>query len=272
MKSNLDLTVIIPINNLSDSNFNAMLRVAMASIENNKYSPKEVIIVHHTSEEISLLNINSAEFTFPFRLLENTESNSFQGQINFAVKDINTKYFTFLEFDDEFSINWFNNVKIYTDAYPEIDMFLPIISDFTNKGEFIGYTNEAAWAFNFSDTLGYIDHEVLLEYPNINPDGMVINTEAFKLIGGYKSNIKLTFNYEFLLRATEMTKTIMVIPKIGYKHTNMRESSLFWDYKNSTDVSIKIEPEEAIFWMDAAKKEFYYTNDRDIKYGQNEDI
>jgi hypothetical protein len=45
----------------------------------------------------------------------------------------------------------------------------------------------------------------------------------FKTIGGYKPSIKLTFNYEFLLRFTNTGRNIMVIPKMGYKHTNMRQ-------------------------------------------------
>ena len=70
-----------------------------------------------------------------------------------------------------------------------------IVDVFFNRhdNKFLGLTNEAAWAFNFSSALGEIDHEVLLEYPNINPDGMVIKTETYKSIGGYKPSMKLTF-------------------------------------------------------------------------------
>ena len=46
-----------------------------------------------------------------------------------------------------------------------------------------------------------------------------------------KSSMKLTFNYEFLLRATYNDTVIMTIPKVGYKHTNQRVDHLFWDYK-----------------------------------------
>ena len=57
---------------------------------------------------------------------------------------------------------------------------------------------------------------------------------------------------------------IMTIPKIGYKHINMRENSLFWDYKN--DSKQRITPEEAAFWVEQAKKEYFFTYDRAIKY------
>ena len=79
-----------------------------------------------------------------------------------------------------------------------------------------------------------------------------------------KSSIKLTFNYEFLLRATYNDCVIMSIPKVGYKHTNQRTNSLFWDYKFKTDV--KLNPEEAQFWVELAKKEYFFTSDREILY------
>jgi hypothetical protein len=43
----------------------------------------------------------------------------------------------------------------------------------------------------------------------------------------------------------------------------MRESSLFWSYKNGNNV---LTDNEVKFWIDTAKKEYFFTNDRDIKY------
>ena len=44
----------------------------------------------------------------------------------------------------------------------------------------------------------------------------------------------------------------------------MRENSLFWSYKN--DKKMKLEEPEVKFWLDTAKKEFYFKNKRDVKY------
>jgi hypothetical protein len=44
---------------------------------------------------------------------------------------------------------------------------------------------------------------------------------------------------------------------------NLREGSIFWDYKNGED---KIDQSEAKFWIDAAKKEYFFTTERDINY------
>jgi hypothetical protein len=271
MKTNIDLTVVIPVHAVSDPNFNQLLDSALTSIENNEIHPAKVMIVRCGCGDVKEIvdNLDKSKYTYNLEIVENLTGRSFQNQMNYAATQVTTKYFSLLEFDDEFSINWLKNVKIYTETYPETEMFLPIITDVTADNKFVGLTNEAAWAFNFSDTLGQIDHEVLLEFPNINPDGMVINTETFKSIGGYKPSMRLTFNYEFLLRFTNNGRNIMVIPKMGYKHMNMRPTSLFWEYKNSEDEANRVEPDEARFWMETAKNEFFYKEDRNINYEKN---
>lgn len=93
---------------------------------------------------------------------------------------------------------------------------------------------------------------------------MVINKESFEEIGGFKSSIRLTFVYEFLLRATYNDLKVFTIPKVGYKHTNMRPDSLFWNYKFNKDELI--DSKEASFWIDTAKKEYFFSSDRQITY------
>ena len=86
----------------------------------------------------------------------------------------------------------------------------------------------------------------------------------YEAVGGLKSSMKLTFNYEFLLRATYNDCTIMTIPKVGYKHTNQRTNSLFWDYKFNKDEQLS--PDEAKFWIELSKKEYFFTKDRNLEY------
>jgi len=57
----------------------------------------------------------------------------------------------------------------------------------------------------------------------------------------------------------------MTIPRLGYKHLNLREGSIFWNYKNSTE---KMLDEEVKFWIQTAKKEYFFTDDRSIKNEQ----
>ena len=59
----------------------------------------------------------------------------------------------------------------------------------------------------------------------------------------------------------------MTIPRLGYQHVNFREDSLFWNYKNSE--KMRLSQEEVKFWLDTAKKEFFFKNNRDINYVEN---
>ena len=133
-------------------------------------------------------------------------------------------------------------------------------------GVFVGFTNEATFASNISQEMGYLSTETLLNYQNFQISGMVVKKEVFENVGGLKGNFKLTFGYEFLLRLTNGHK-VLTIPKIGYKHTNMREGSIFWNYKNGDS---KLTPDEVKFWVESAKKEYFYTNQREINYEPQE--
>ena len=111
--------------------------------------------------------------------------------------------------------------------------------------------------------MGILTNETLQTFQNFQISGMVFNKNKFLEMGGIKPNIKLTFGYELFLRLTHNSIKIMTIPRIGYKHINLREGSIFWNYKNGEE---KMSQDEAKFWIDSAKKEYFYTNNRDIKY------
>jgi hypothetical protein len=96
---------------------------------------------------------------------------------------------------------------------------------------------------------------------------MMIKKESFIDYGMMKTSFKLTFGYEFLLRMTQNSVNFMTIPKIGYKHTNLREGSIFWNYKNGDN---RLSEDEVRFWIDLAKKEYLFINQREIKYEPQE--
>jgi len=58
----------------------------------------------------------------------------------------------------------------------------------------------------------------------------------------------------------KLKRALANLPKLGYKHTNQRDGSLFKGYKDSID------PDEARFWMNLAKKEYFFIQDRNITY------
>ena len=164
---------------------------------------------------------------------------------------------------DEYSFIWFKNVNDYIKYHPECDGFLPIVVDVDDKDMFAGYTNEATFAASFNTEIGILTNDLLNQYQNFQTSGMVIKKSVLDNFGGFKKSMKLTFVYEFLLRLTYNAARIMTIPRLGYKHANMRESSIFWNYKNGKNV---LTDNEVKFWIDTAKKEYFFTNDREIKY------
>jgi hypothetical protein len=111
--------------------------------------------------------------------------------------------------------------------------------------------------------MGFLTNDILHDYQNFQTSGIILKREVFINTGGFKSSFKLTFGYEFLLRLTYNGAVIMTIPRLGYKHTNLREGSIFWNYKFGDN---KIADDEVRFWLDTAKKEYFFTTDRNIKY------
>ena len=146
----------------------------------------------------------------------------------------------------------------------DVDVFLPIVKDVNVDGKFLSFTNESAWAYGFTEKQGFIDNEVLLDYQNYQTSGGLYRTQVIKDNGMFKENIKLTFSYELLLRLTHNGVKIMSVPRIGYQHVNFREDSLFWSYKNNE--TTKLKEDEVKFWLETAKKEFFFKNKRDVNY------
>jgi hypothetical protein len=60
----------------------------------------------------------------------------------------------------------------------------------------------------------------------------------------------------------------MTIPKLGYKHTALRDGSIFWNYKYGPD---RLTENEIKFWISSAKQEYFFNDDRNIKYKSEND-
>lgn len=175
------------------------------------------------------------------------------------------EWFMVLEYDDYFNNNWFTNVEKYIEYMPDVSAFLPLTELIDNSNnQFIGYGNEAPWASSFSEEIGFIDHDCLQQYFDFYLTGSVFNSKDWNEFGGLKPSIKLTFWYEFLLRFTNNSKKLYVIPKLGYNHYLNRENSLYDYYQKNID------SDESQFWLDVAKQDYFYKSERDIeKYTYN---
>ena len=259
-----DITVILPIHEFN-SEIGNWLKMSVNSVNIQIEKPEKFIIVYNPAIEKEIKETITDQETNNIKdiieyLPNTTGEYDFCSQINFASEQVKTEYLSFIEFDDEYSRIWFKNVKKYMNSYPEVDMFLPIVVETDSTGNFLTFTNETVWAKDFSEEMGVLDNNTLARYANFNFDGMVIKTKTFERFGKLKPSIRLTFIYEFLLRLTFNDTKIMVIPKLGYRHSNQRQGSLFVEYQKT------LTQDEARFWLNLAKKEYFFKEDRKIMY------
>lgn len=239
-----ELVVIIPMNEFGKENIE-LLNKAVESI------PSELNVllsVPNGTDGKKLKGISDR-----LGVVSESEGSSFAELVNAAANTIEEKWFSILEFDDTYTPIWYDNAKKYIEFMPStsVFMYLEDITDF-NDGRYIGFGNEAAWASAFSNEIGFIDNDCLQNYFDFYMTGSIFNTADWKEVGGLKPSIKITFWYEWLLRATNKNKTVYVIPKVGYNHKLGRKGSLIETYKST------ISQEETQWWFDLAKKEYIF--------------
>lgn len=252
------ITTIIPLNKYDDD-VKGMLEMALKSFAETNKNDVSALMISGPKEVLEKVKENhsvEAEYV-------ETKDSWFSAQINAAVKHVKTEFFSILEYDDEFTPIWFDNVVKYIDAGDDISVYLPLTEVFDHEHKEngpVGYVNEAVWASSFSEKLGYFDNECLQDYLIFNTTGGVFKTKDFIDIGGLKESMKLSFWYEFLLRAINKDKNVFVIPKVGYFHIVNRAGSLALAYANT------MSDRESDFWVELARKEYMYKTDRKKTY------
>ena len=202
--------------------------------------------------------VNDIDYKDKCTILSNgTGKIDFCSQINFATEFIKDKFFSILEYDDEYYKKWFYQFTQYQLGNEDVSIFLPVNVVYDSKSpDYWQYGNEMPLATSFSNELGYIDFDCLQNFSAFNITGGIIRTEDFISCGKFKSSIKVSFTYELFLRMTKKNYKIMVIPKQGYKHAYNVEGSLTKQYEK------EISENDIEKWFDLAKKECAYKDDR----------
>ena len=263
----MNVSIIIPTHEYNDKISN-LLDKAIESIikQENIIELPEVLIVYPVNLDADITSFKDSIFhkyqdKVKIKLISNQNKTDYQSQINLAVDSVTTDYFSVLEFDDEYGTTFFRNVEKYIKTYPEIDVFLTMMIEVNEKNEGIKLTNETVWAQQFvgeNGEMGYLNANSLKQYSDFKLSGAVIKKSDFINLGKYKSNIKLAFMYEYLLRALNNASKVFTIPKIGYKHLATREGSMFDNYLKNMPI------DERKFWFETATKESNFSNDRII--------
>ena len=262
----MDITVVLPIHEWNDEVeklYDKALETAneQEGIDGEKI---DVIVVYAAAIEESFGKTVAKEYNnLNITVIKNEEKTDFQSQVNLGAKNVKTKYFSILEFDDEYSLTYFKimNQHVSSPEFKDVEVFLPIIVETNENDEAMKLTNETVWSKQFvgeNGTIGYLNAPSLNQYTDFKICGGLFKTSEFNEAGGLKSNIKLTFQYEFLLRYLNNASKIYTVPKIGYKHLIQREGSLFDNIGKTMDMK------ERSFWFNTAKKESNFFNDREI--------
>jgi len=261
-----NLTTIIPVNKITSDELN-LLETALKSINEQQdvETPNKVIVIH--TSEIDDLITEFSKKTFEkleIKYISNDGSTSISNQINTAIASVETEYFSYLEFDDEFTTFYFKHVNDYIQNFKDVSLFLPLTIDIIKaNNSFVRYGNAEAFARDVTEVQGYVTHDTLRKMPIFNSiSGGIFKLVDFIELGKLKENIKYSFIYEYLLRITNQDQKIMVIPKLGYLHTIDRTNSFGVSLSNSD-----ITKEEHTFWFETAQKEFHFTKvDRKVEY------
>ena len=253
-----DINIIIPIHKLDEST-KELLKNAVNSVKENRntYSNGELKIVYVISNDVDKNFIETLDDNYI--ILNNSGKTDFCSQINYAVDNINSEFFSILEYDDEYCNNWFKMANKYFYSNEDVSVFLPINIMYSENKTNWQYGNEMVLATSFSNEIGIIDFDCLEDCFVFNLTGGVFNTNDFKEIGKFKPSLKIASNYEFLLRLTNKKLKAMVVPKEGYKHMVAREGSIT-DNCNKTMTDSEIEK-----YFKLAKKEYEFVEDRNKK-------
>jgi hypothetical protein len=276
MNISKNTTVILPIHSLSGEVNISLFNKAIKSIYQNEknlediYSPEKLLIVFDGKDkELKkfLIDYDFSSYPFTTNLVENNEKTDIASQINLGVANCDTEWFSILEFDDEYLPYWFGLFETFRKKKDNVSIFLPIVALSDMDKNLIRFENELSFAqLETIDEEGYLNLKTIESIPNFSLSGAVIKKNDFLKIGGIKTNFKLTFIYEFMIRAAHKCLKIFTIPKIGYIHRSTREDSYLYLLLKDNNSVHKISKEEFNYLMyDVALKEYFFTEEREIK-------
>jgi hypothetical protein len=237
----------------------------MAVFSKNENIVTDLIVVGPSlpTDKIMSLVEWTDEFS-SFNVVDNSGETDFCSQVNFAVAEAaKNDYFMVVEFDDMVTPKWLTMAAPYVEKRKKVSVFLPLVElyDINDSTAPNGYVNEIAWSSSFvQNELGLLDVEALKEYCNFNLTGALIRKNDFVKAGCLKPSIKLSFNYELLLRMANLYGEVFVIPKVGYYHFIGRMDSLTHSYHST------MSQKEGAWWITLAGQEYLFKKDRKKEY------
>lgn len=260
MKMNSDVTFILPLHKIEDGMVEDIKR-AVTSVKElrNGDDCKFIMVGPDTACEKFKEIYESVGAPQELTFVPNNDDLRFETQVNAAVSQCFTKYFSVLEFDDfynEFALDVFRRYSRSV-QYANVGVFLSLQELVDAKTERVdSFANEMAWSASFAENLGYVSGPELEVYYDFNGSGAFIKTEPFIANGGLKPSMKIASWYEFLLRMCYHQLDVFVIPKVCYVHFVGRDGSNMVVTKESMNEM------EGSWLIEIAKQEYFFNEDR----------
>ena len=193
-----------------------------------------------------------------------------------------------VEPEDGYSVKWFEYANKFSEENPTVGIFAPLAKNMSG-GAFSGIMNESPWVDGLNvEEAGKFDLNLLQRFNCLNPLGTVYKIQQIlehsfregENADGralpMKESMKLSHYYEFLLRMVYDAVPVMTIPRIGYELKSVRKEA-FYDSSCKIPQDLNFLPadrgglsaDEARFWFEIAKKEFFHDEDRKKVYEQS---
>jgi hypothetical protein len=240
-------------------------------VTNESGNPEEKVI--ESENKISITVVKTSADTFP---------KVFNDLFNVA-RQGGYEAMSIIEVEDSIGPNWYNVANIYMTENENVGFFLPMIRSIQN-GAMSGIMNEACWAEGISEEAGKFDMNLLLRFNCANPLAAVYRVNSLEEYseekdGRYypmKESVKLSHYYEFFLRMAYNDIKMMTVPRIGY---DFRVNQMAQEFKHQSskipnNITVLSEENggvtaaEASFWLELAKKEYFFDEDRNKVYEQ----
>ncbi|MCB0749409.1 MAG: glycosyltransferase [Ignavibacteriae bacterium] len=254
--TNNNLTIIIPVHELNGEDDIELLQNAQNSLNNQ--TNKDFKVLFYINDKVKFKN--ELDDSLEVNIVKSTEKFSYQTAVNNAVNEIDTDYFSVLEFDDIFHPTYVKNFYDHlNNQKDDVDLYLNIVFEVNNENQMMGLRNEIAWVVNKMQKIGFLDIDSVRQIVgSFSLVGAIYSKEAFLESGGFKFNIEIFFNQEFILRFLNSGYDIYVMPKILVNHMNFRKGSYF-------DLCDKqYDADEKRGYFNLIHKEYLYKNDREI--------
>lgn len=270
-----EVDVVILDGGMSDKDIEALINVSKSPSIKTMQEGEDGAVTEKIIKSEKELNINI------IKTEKSNFSRVFNTVFNIALES-GYEAFSVVEIEDSIAGGWYSIANTYMKENEDTHFFLPMVRSFRN-GVLTGLMNEAAWAEGMSEEAGKFDMNLLLKFNCANPLGGLYRTSELEeyseekdgRLQPMKESVKISHYYEFFLRMMYNDLKMMTIPRIGYdfRVNDVKEFKESSSKVPNNIVAIPSEKgglsaEETSFWVELAKQEYFFDEDRIKKYEQ----